>query len=58
VLAFLLVAVGTLLGGAPLLALPTAWAGMLILAVETAVTLSIAVTLAVLYAGARGADTV
>jgi multisubunit Na+/H+ antiporter MnhB subunit len=58
VLAFLLVAVGTLLGGAALLALPTGWAGALILAVETAVTLSIAVTLAVLYAGARGADTV
>jgi multisubunit Na+/H+ antiporter MnhB subunit len=55
-LAFLLVALGTLLGGELLLALPPRWAGPLILAVETAVTVSIAVTLAVLYAGARGGE--
>jgi multisubunit Na+/H+ antiporter MnhB subunit len=56
-LAFLAVAVGTLLAGDGLLVLPPRWAGTLILGVETAVTVSIALTLAVLFAGARGVRT-
>jgi multisubunit Na+/H+ antiporter MnhB subunit len=52
--AFLLAALGTLLLGGPLLAFAPRWAGALILGIETLVTISIAVTLAALFAGARG----
>lgn len=50
---FLLAAVGTLLGGSRLLEFPPAHAGALILAIESAVTVSIAVTLAAMFAGGR-----
>jgi multisubunit Na+/H+ antiporter MnhB subunit len=51
--AFLLAAVGTLLAGSRLLEFPPAHAGALILAIESAGTVSIAVTLAALFAGGR-----
>jgi multisubunit Na+/H+ antiporter MnhB subunit len=54
VVAFLAAAVGTLLRGELLLQFPPAWAGTLILVIESLVTVSIAVTLAALFAGARG----
>jgi len=53
VLAFLIVGVGTLAAGGALLQFPTAYAGPLILGIETAVTVSIAATLALMFAGAR-----
>jgi multisubunit Na+/H+ antiporter MnhB subunit len=46
---FLLVAAGTLLAGQPLLTYPPAWAGALILMIEAALTLSIAVVLFSLF---------
>jgi multisubunit Na+/H+ antiporter MnhB subunit len=56
--AFLLLALALLLSGRPLLALDPAHAGVVILVVEAAVTVSIAVTLVALFAAARllGAD--
>jgi multisubunit Na+/H+ antiporter MnhB subunit len=51
--AFLLLALALLLGGRRLLEYPSGAAGALILLVETAVTLSIAATLAALFGGAR-----
>jgi multisubunit Na+/H+ antiporter MnhB subunit len=53
VLAFLLAAVATLLAGRQLLDLPPAHAGAIILFLESAVSVSIGVTLAALFAGAR-----
>jgi multisubunit Na+/H+ antiporter MnhB subunit len=49
---FLLAALGTLAAGGPFLSLPPEYAGRIILAVEVTVTLSIALTLTALFAGA------
>jgi multisubunit Na+/H+ antiporter MnhB subunit len=56
VIAFLLAAVATLLAGGRLLELPPAHAGTVILLIESAVTISIGLTLAALFAGARVAE--
>lgn len=53
--AFLLVGAGTLLRGEFLLQYPGEWAGSIILLIEAAVTVSIAVTLAALFVGASPA---
>jgi multisubunit Na+/H+ antiporter MnhB subunit len=53
VAAFLLAGIGTLALGGTLLELPRRFAGPIIIAVETAVTVSIATALVALFAGAR-----
>jgi multisubunit Na+/H+ antiporter MnhB subunit len=50
---FLLVGAAPMLGGLPFLAYPAGWAGGLILLIESAATLAIAVTLARAFAGGR-----
>jgi len=57
VVAFLLAALASLLAGRYLLELSPARAGTVIVLIEMAVTVSIGVTLAALFAGARGAAT-
>jgi multisubunit Na+/H+ antiporter MnhB subunit len=56
VIAFLAAALAPLAGGRRVLELDPASAGTVIVLVESAITLSIAVTLALLFAGARGAE--
>ena len=50
---FLAVAIGTLARGRALLEYPPEWAGVLMLLIETAVTLSVAATMIALFAGVR-----
>lgn len=53
---FVAVAAAVMVGGAHLLQYPLEWAGGLILLIETAATLSIGITLAALFFGARPAS--
>jgi hypothetical protein len=52
---FLGVGLGLMLAGRPFLGYPPAWAGVFILAIETAATLAIAAALALAFAGGRPA---
>jgi multisubunit Na+/H+ antiporter MnhB subunit len=52
---FLAIALAMLLRGRPLLAYPVEWAGPLIMLIETAATISIGLTLALLFLGGRPA---
>ncbi len=51
---FIGVALGVMVGGGALLEYPQPWAGVLILAIETALTLSIALILVLLFSGSPG----